>query len=97
MQKYEIYRIEGGYRVAAQIFCDRAVVRSSPFFRNRGLAAAWRNRAVAKDPKYAHNGRYVAYNYPCSLEEERLFRDLREKTMGGVSALFSAANDRGAL
>lgn len=40
MKPYEIYKSEGGYRVAAELCNGGPVLKSSPWFANKGLAAA---------------------------------------------------------
>lgn len=56
MKRYEVYRSEGGFRVARECWLGCPVVKSSPWFPNRGLAVAWRNREAEND-----------WNYQCEL------------------------------
>lgn len=51
MKKYEIYRSEGGFRVAANVYLGCPVVGSSPWFANKGLAMSWRNSRIEQDKK----------------------------------------------
>lgn len=61
MVPYQIYRSEGGYRVAAEIWSGDPVLRSSPRFPNKGLATAWRKRAIENDWDYLYNKDYIFY------------------------------------
>lgn len=62
MEFYEIYRSEGGYRVAAAVRNESPIISSSPFFATRGEAAEWRikdiERRIAKVTKEAARGDY---------------------------------------
>lgn len=55
MKFYEIYKSEGGYRVAAAVQNESPIISSSPWFATRGEAAEWRikdiNRKIAAAKK----------------------------------------------
>ena len=51
MEQYDIYKSEGGYRVAVLVHLGWPDTQSSPWFCNRGLAAAWRTRVIARKIK----------------------------------------------
>ena len=61
MKPNEIYRSEGGYRVAAELCNGGPILKSSPWFPNKGLATAWRKRAVENDWDYLYDKDYIYY------------------------------------
>ena len=61
MKQYDIYKSDGGYRVARGMLLGYPLKGASPWFRNRGLAAAWRKRAVENDWNYLYNKDYIYY------------------------------------
>ncbi len=73
MKQYDIYKSEGGYRVAAEMAYDWPEHRSSPWFPNRGLAASWRMRRLKKALQ-----RTFALEYPKSYKDQdiKYLRDL---------------------
>ena len=68
MEFYEIYRSEGGYRVAAAIRNESPIISSSPFFATRGEAAEWRIKDIER--RIARVTKEVAWgNYPLEIAD----------------------------
>lgn len=54
MNQYDIYKSEGGFRVAAEVCNGCPVTKSSPWFRRKSVAAMWRTHQIARDPNYQY-------------------------------------------
>ena len=67
MKQYDIYKSDGGYRVARGMLLGYPLKGASPWFRNRGLAASWRMRALEQARQ-----RVLAPEYPASYRDADL-------------------------
>ena len=64
MKRYDIYKSEGGYRVAAYVYHDGPVVGASPWFSDKAKAVEYRDKCIRGAIEQLHD---MCEEYPKSV------------------------------
>ena len=55
MERFDIYKSEGGYRVAAYVYHDCPVVGASPWFDDKAKAVEYRDKCIRGEIEQLHD------------------------------------------
>ena len=89
MRQYDVYKSEGGYRVACDTYLDCPVTDSSPWFKTKSEAEAYRDKRIKERIAYIEND-----VYPPSLQEREIAA-LRKLLKKQTYYILSGEGERG--